>query len=535
MIILEGATIMPSYYLYKNNYNVSKLLKKVSLPEGLEQLGDYPVGNSSVKYNIPSTVKHLGMGYYNSDNIVSDLSNQIIKDNTGRYIKNTKIVDIDSEPVVTNVPEGRLRQIDIQCADDAEIYHVKDNVYYLESSFSNYPNLKYITLPEGLTYLYMIYSGYRTGTSLLRELTLPSTLTHIDCDYHIIHDATPKIDAWASASGSKLSYVPNMSYLDLSKIDNAKLVFDERWKLSFGWSDGLGMSRPRGYQFETSIPTLVFMPKGSVLGKDDDSKNLNVIYTEDGETFECPQLEFYDYMQNNGVFEKESDYIGGRKYYAIPHEFTATTAKYKRNFTNGGGGKKFTVCLPFAVDAKEFGTFYEFTKFDKETGQLTFTPVTSAKTEARHPYLFMPKSADVEISAENVLVEKVEDGLVETGSLTTDEVVLEDGSKFIGVYEYHTVPDNHFNFTNDNFRRVKSGAAFCAPFRGYFWLEGASNAGAKDMVAVYEDTTTGISSVEPFDPSMDMEDDAWYNMQGQRVENPKHGVFIRNGKKVILK
>ena len=55
------------------------------------------------------------------------------------------------------------------------------------------------------------------------------------------------------------------------------------------------------------------------------------------------------------------------------------------------------------------------------------------------------------------------------------------------------------------------------------------------MVAVYEDTTTGISTVEPFDPSMDMEDDAWYNMQGQRVENPKHGVFIRNGKKVILK
>lgn len=44
-----------------------------------------------------------------------------------------------------------------------------------------------------------------------------------------------------------------------------------------------------------------------------------------------------------------------------------------------------------------------------------------------------------------------------------------------------------------------------------------------------EDGTTGISNISI------NEKDVWYNLQGQRVENPGKGIYIRNGKKVIVK
>lgn len=42
---------------------------------------------------------------------------------------------------------------------------------------------------------------------------------------------------------------------------------------------------------------------------------------------------------------------------------------------------------------------------------------------------------------------------------------------------------------------------------------------------------TGITQVE--DDAK--EDDAYYNLQGMRVVAPKNGIFIRNGRKVVLK
>ena len=41
--------------------------------------------------------------------------------------------------------------------------------------------------------------------------------------------------------------------------------------------------------------------------------------------------------------------------------------------------------------------------------------------------------------------------------------------------------------------------------------------------------TTGISNVHS-----DEERGAYYSLNGQRVENPSKGIFIKNGKKVIL-
>ena len=47
-----------------------------------------------------------------------------------------------------------------------------------------------------------------------------------------------------------------------------------------------------------------------------------------------------------------------------------------------------------------------------------------------------------------------------------------------------------------------------------------------------EDGTTGIDEVVKYEPQSD---DAFYNLQGQRVDNPSKGLYIRNGKKVVIR
>ena len=44
-----------------------------------------------------------------------------------------------------------------------------------------------------------------------------------------------------------------------------------------------------------------------------------------------------------------------------------------------------------------------------------------------------------------------------------------------------------------------------------------------------------VNAIETVENNNVVDNNAYYNLQGQRVENPQHGVFIHNGKKVILK
>ena len=58
-------------------------------------------------------------------------------------------------------------------------------------------------------------------------------------------------------------------------------------------------------------------------------------------------------------------------------------------------------------------------------------------------------------------------------------------------------------------------------------------AGAKVTFSFSDDdsSTTGIMSLDADTPS----EDVYYNLNGQRVDTPQHGIFIKNGQKVIIK
>ena len=49
---------------------------------------------------------------------------------------------------------------------------------------------------------------------------------------------------------------------------------------------------------------------------------------------------------------------------------------------------------------------------------------------------------------------------------------------------------------------------------------------------VFEDEATGISTVKTTADKMDGE---WYDLSGRRVAQPAKGIYVKNGKKVIVK
>jgi len=108
---------------------------------------------------------------------------------------------------------------------------------------------------------------------------------------------------------------------------------------------------------------------------------------------------------------------------------------------------------------------------------------------------------------------------------------------------------NDYNVTHDNIRafnintadsrnpigfyKVKSNVTNIPGNKAFLVLTNAE-AQAKGFVLEFEDGgTTGIETIESSKHST--EDGVYYDLQGRRVENPTRGVYIVNGKKVVIK
>ena len=128
-------------------------------------------------------------------------------------------------------------------------------------------------------------------------------------------------------------------------------------------------------------------------------------------------------------------------------------------------------------------------------------------------------------------------------------ISLADGHvKFIGYYDAFDIdtPDNDdiFYMTANNQLKHTGNKRTLKACRAYFQFSENFLNNAREFELVFGDETTGIASMDNGERIMDHEAGAWYDLQGRRVsvssvssENsvlPK-GVYIRNGKKVVIK
>ena len=83
---------------------------------------------------------------------------------------------------------------------------------------------------------------------------------------------------------------------------------------------------------------------------------------------------------------------------------------------------------------------------------------------------------------------------------------------------------------------IKPGTSFNFPVHKAYARPLDIFSGAAKVQPVFdEEDNNNVTGIENIENTTTTDKNVYYNLQGQRVENPQHGVFILNGKKVILK
>lgn len=197
-----------------------------------------------------------------------------------------------------------------------------------------------------------------------------------------------------------------------------------------------------------------------------------------------------------------------------------------------------TIILPFKLTKDQtksaFGDEVKLAEFDsfevtydgnivKEI-QMNFKSKTSiAKGK---PYLIKVDHNIESFTAEGVEIDN------EVGKTDVEEVVNDELVGFMtGTFVKTTVPADGL-FINDNKFWYSTGKTNIKAFRCWFELDavlGKADSSAPVFISI-DGETTGIKNVQ-----QTAGDNKYYNLSGQQVDNPGKGLYIKNGKKVVIK
>ena len=203
-------------------------------------------------------------------------------------------------------------------------------------------------------------------------------------------------------------------------------------------------------------------------------------------------------------------------------DFVAKEVELERLFDTEKTG---TVYLPFALDAAtaaSLGKFYELKGFVE--ANKTVSMVSVEETKANTPYMFKP--AKDKISVDMAEVKADIPGAPVAGKI-----------KFVGTYEIINicsgVSKQYYCFMADGpmagkFVHVTETAVKMNPYRAYMEIEGSAS--SRDFDLMLDGVPTGIQNIK-----VGTDNNVYYDLSGRRVLYPKKGMYIMNGKKVIIK
>ncbi len=199
-----------------------------------------------------------------------------------------------------------------------------------------------------------------------------------------------------------------------------------------------------------------------------------------------------------------------------------------------------TICLPFAMseaqvkvafgDNVKLGDFngYE-TEEDADENIIGIKAKFNSSTAiaANHPYIIKVTTPITEFSADAVNVDPQE------ATIAAVKRTKKQWSEMTGTYVANTVVEKDCLFLYDNKFYYSKGNTKMKAFRAYFdfydVLSSVENASAPIFIS-FDNETTGISNI-----IIAGESDNYYDLQGRRIETPKKGLYIKNGKKVVVK
>ena len=225
----------------------------------------------------------------------------------------------------------------------------------------------------------------------------------------------------------------------------------------------------------------------------------------------------------------------------VPASATGVDVRVLRTITAGDWS---TLCLPFDMTEEQvyeaFGCDVQLAQFidydvdDEEspseiTVNFEATDLAADGLMANVPYIIKVISGVSSFTVDGVNIDPDEENAKE-------EYADGKGSKrhvhgfFKGTYHAGTtVPENNLFVSSSQFWYSK-GLTKMKAFRAYFWLEDVLASGSSARIKMSFGDASGIRQVRE-----DQADEACYNLQGQRVEQPGRGLYIRGGKKIMVK
>lgn len=321
-------------------------------------------------------------------------------------------------------------------------------------------------------------------------------------------------------------------YRDLSwhvKPGDVKLmVFKNDSKLRWPDRGGLlgtntGTPEAAVERFIDNLNVLIFAEKSCILPDEKDNLEANwhdtnaVIHYSNDDSWRAWELELTE------------------KYpFLNPQEFTVESKiKVHRTMKTGFNA----LIYPFSLTAEELccsrvGTVYHH----KDSQKLYFVPKT--QTEPNVPYITEGFHSTFDGST-NVTNDYQEFSGERTVSTVDSEFAYSsvgaDGVAFKGNYTEISGKDKWGLVTKSDWQGFMRGgnSSKFKPFRGYIVIEGLSLSAGAIRLFMTDDEITGIDSVE----SVTTTDKCWYSLDGRMLTDKpaKSGIYIKNGKKVIIK
>ena len=207
-------------------------------------------------------------------------------------------------------------------------------------------------------------------------------------------------------------------------------------------------------------------------------------------------------------------------------------------------GEWSTICLPFDMDevqVKEaFGDDVELADFTSwsfdgtatnvEKITIGFTDVT--EIEKNHPYIIKVSSNITSFAVKNVTIAPPTGDDIPYVDRTCKKGKTNYTGSMYGYYAYGDIDENEIfingnKFWYNNGNKIK---AFRATFSfGNIILNDVSS--SRITMSFNDDETTAVNEIV----RESVADDRYYNLSGQQVKTPTKGVYVENGKKVIVK
>lgn len=231
------------------------------------------------------------------------------------------------------------------------------------------------------------------------------------------------------------------------------------------------------------------------------------------------------------LVEATKELIDGEEYTAtLDTEYSEIT--YKRTFNHTEWQALY---VPFTMNYNDLKSDFEIARIiqitQTEEGHvhLVVQFIESGTLKANYPYLIKPKTTGEKVLRAN------SNTLYKATNKQLNCGTIDFSATFTGTYTTITdmATNGFFAMSNGRLKQAASNSATLSPFRWYLFLDDKEGTLVINEIKLRIDRsgTTGIESIEDANIAAPV----YYDLSGRKVENPTRGIYIVNGKKVLVK